>query len=123
MFLEAKVGNMDMGVFIVLVIAGVFIAALLVVGILKLVQILIKQSKRNKRSKKRVASSNAIEIFGGLENIVSTERQLNRIMVKVVDKKLVNFEALKEMNVGTQITGNIIKCSNEQLAEALENVK
>ena len=121
MFLEAEVGNMKMSVFIVLVIAGVFISALLVVGIIKLVQILIKQVKRNKRSKGRIPSNDAIGIFGGADNILSTERQLNRISVKVVDKRKVNFEALKEMNVGAQITGNIIKCSSEHLAEALED--
>ena len=103
---------------------GLFILSLLVVGILKLIQIIKKQVKRNKRSKnKKMPSNEAIEIFGGLDNIVHTERQLNRILVKVVDKKLVNFEMLKAMNVGTQITGNIIKCSSESLADALEKVK
>ena len=83
-----------------------------------------KQIKRNKRaSNKKVDSSASVEIFGGLDNIIETQRQLNRILVKVVNKKLVNFEVLKEMNVGTQITGNIIKCSSSELADSLENIK
>lgn len=115
---------LDPAVIVVLSIMGLFILSLLVVGILKLIQIIKKQVKRNKRSKnKKMPSNEAIEIFGGLDNIVHTERQLNRILVKVVDKKLVNFEMLKAMNVGTQITGNIIKCSSESLADALEKVK
>lgn len=123
MFLDAKVGNLDIEVFITLVIVGLFIFCLLSIGIYKLIQIIVRQVKRNKRAKGIVPFSDALEIFGGADNIVSTERQLNRIMVKVIDKKLVNFEALKEMNVGTQITGNIIKCSNEELAKALEHIK
>ena len=115
---------LDPTVVVVLVIFGTFILSLLVVGIIKFIQVVRKQLKRNKRSKnKSMPSDEAIEIFGGLDNIVHTERQLNRILVKVVDKKLVNFDMLKAMNIGTQITGNIIKCSSEKLAIALEKVK
>ena len=122
MFILGKA--LDPSVIVVLSIAAIFILALLVVGILKLIQIFKKQHQRNKRSKNRKMESNqAIEIFGGIDNIVETQRQLNRILVKVVDKKLVKFDILKAMNVGTQITGNIIKCSSEELAIALEKVK
>ncbi|MBR2892039.1 MAG: hypothetical protein IKC22_06690 [Bacilli bacterium] len=121
MFLSNKI---DLPVLITLIIIGMFILALLGVGILKLIQIIRKQIKRNKRaSNKKVDSSASVEIFGGLDNIIETQRQLNRILVKVVNKKLVNFEVLKEMNVGTQITGNIIKCSSSELADSLENIK
>ena len=121
MFLSNKI---DLPVLITLIIIGMFILALLGVGILKLIQIIRKQIKRNKRaSNKKVDSSASVEIFGGLDNIIETQRQLNRILVKVANKKLVNFEVLKEMNVGTQITGNIIKCSSSELADSLENIK
>lgn len=121
MFLSEKIG---LPVLITLIMIAFFIAALLGVGILKLIQVTRKQLKRNKKAKARKMDSNeSIQIFGGLDNIIETERQLNRILVKVKDKKLVQLDVLKAMNVGTQITGNIIKCSSLELAEALENIK
>lgn len=114
---------MTLEVYLALVAIGVFIAALLGVGIWKFIVVCKKQRKRNKRSKGDVLQNEALLIFGGIENIIETSRQLNRILVKVRDKALVQFDVLKAMNVGTQITGNIIKCSSEKLAIALENVK
>ena len=114
---------MTLEVYLALVAVGVFIAALLGVGIWKFIVICKKQRKRNQRSKGTVLQNEALLIFGGIENIIETSRQLNRILVKVRDKALVQFDVLKAMNVGTQITGNIIKCSSEKLAIALENVK
>ena len=114
---------MTLEVYLALVAVGVFISALLGVGIWKFIVICKKQRKRNQRSKGAVLQNEALLIFGGIENIIETSRQLNRILVKVRDKALVQFDVLKAMNVGTQITGNIIKCSSEKLAIALENVK
>ena len=114
---------MTLEVYLALVAVGVFIAALLGVGIWKFIVICNKQRKRNQRSKGAVLQNEALLIFGGIENIIETSRQLNRILVKVRDKALVQFDVLKAMNIGTQITGNIIKCSSEKLAIALENVK
>lgn len=114
---------MTLEVYLALVAIGVFIAALLGVGIWKFIVVCKKQRKRNKKSKGAVLQNEALLIFGGIENIIETSRQLNRILVKVRDKALVQFDVLKAMNVGTQITGNIIKCSSEKLAIALENVK
>ncbi len=116
--------GMTIPVIVALAVVGIFILALIVVGSLKLIQVTIKQIKRNKKAKNRKVDANdAALIFGGLDNILETERQLNRILVKVKDKKLVQFEILKAKNIGTQITGNIIKCSSFELAEALEKVK
>jgi preprotein translocase subunit YajC len=114
---------MSLEVYITLVCVGLFIAALLGVGIWKFIVVCKKQHKRNKKSKTSVEQNDAVLIFGGYENILETSRQLNRILVKVQNKALVQFDVLKAMNVGTQITGNIIKCSSEKLAIALENVK
>jgi preprotein translocase subunit YajC len=114
---------MTLEVYLALVAVGVFIAALLGVGIWKFIVVCKKQRQRNKRSKGAVEQNEAVLIFGGLENIIETSRQLNRILVKVHKKALVLFDVLKAMNIGTQITGNIIKCSSEKLAIALENVK
>ncbi len=114
---------MTLEVYLALVAIGVFIAALLGVGIWKFIIVCKKQRKRNKKSKGAVEQNEAVLIFGGIENIIETSRQLNRILVKVHNKALVQFDVLKAMNIGTQITGNIIKCSSEKLAIALENVK
>ena len=114
---------MTFEVYLALSAVGVFIGALLIVGIWKFIIVCKKQVKRNKKSKGSVEQNEAVLIFGGLENIIETSRQLNRILVKVHNKALVKFDILKAMNVGTQITGNIIKCSSEKLAIALENVK
>lgn len=114
---------MTLEVYLALVAVGVFIAALLGVGIWKFIVVCKRQRKRNKKSKGAVEQNEAVLIFGGIENIIETSRQLNRILVKVHNKALVQFDVLKAMNIGTQITGNIIKCSSEKLAIALENVK
>ena len=114
---------MTLEVYVALVAIGVFVAALLGVGIWKFIVVCKRQRKRNKKSKGAVEQNEALLIFGGLENIIETSRQLNRILVKVHNKALVQFDVLKAMNIGTQITGNIIKCSSEKLAIALENVK
>ena len=114
---------MTLEVYLALVAVGVFIAALLGVGIWKFIVVCKKQRKRNKRLKGAVEQNDAVLISGGIENIIETSRQLNRILVKVHNKALVQFDVLKAMNIGTQITGNIIKCSSEKLAIALENVK
>lgn len=114
---------MTLEVYLALVAVGVFIAALLCVGIWKFIVVCKRQRKRNKKSKGAVEQNEAVLIFGGYENILETSRQLNRILVKVQNKALVQFDVLKAMNVGTQITGNIIKCSSEKLAIALEDVK
>ena len=114
---------MTLEVYLALVAVGVFIAALLGVGIWKFIVVCKKQVKRNRKSKGGVLQNEAVLIFGGIENIIETSRQLNRILVKVHNKALVQFDVLKAMNIGTQITGNIIKCSSEKLAIALENVK
>lgn len=114
---------MTLEVYLALVAVGVFIAALLGVGIWKFIVVCKRQRKRSKKSKGAVEQNEAVLIFGGIENIIETSRQLNRILVKVHNKALVQFDVLKAMNIGTQITGNIIKCSSEKLAIALENVK
>jgi phosphotransferase system IIB component len=64
-----------------------------------------------------------LPIFGGLDNIKRIERQLNRVLVEVIDMSSVNIEDLKALNVGTQITGNIIKCSSKEMADELEKYK
>lgn len=105
-----------------IVIIGIFILSLLVVGILKFIQIVRKQVKRNKKSKK-VDQNELLDLFGGKENIVDINIKLNTVSIKVIDKTKVKFDDLKALNIGCQIIGNIIKCSSNYLAEGLKDVK
>ena len=121
-FLEkAAVGIENPEVIVILTIFGVFIGSILLVLLVKFILVVIKQIKRNKQFKH--VNATYLPIFGGLENIKNIERQLNRVLVEVIDMSLVNMEDLKVLNVGTQITGNIIKCSSKEMAEELEKYK
>ncbi len=106
---------------VILIICAVFIGSLLTVAIIKFVQVCIRQAKRNKKVTKMDVTF--LPIFGGVDNIVSTSRSLNRITIEVVDKKLVDFDTLKNLQVGVLVTGNIIKCSSDAIANELENIK
>ncbi len=119
-FLENK-GINNPEVIVVLAILGVFIGTILLVLLTKFVLVVIKQIKMNKKHKNIEATF--LPIFGGLDNIKTIERQLNRVLVEVIDLTLVDMEALKNLNVGTQITGNIIKCSSKEMADELEKHK
>lgn len=120
-FLE-KSGINNPEVIVVLSILGVFIGAILLVLIIKFILTIKKQLKINKKFK-NVQPSVYLPIFGGLENIERVERQLNRILVEVKDISLVNINDLQSLNVGTQITGNIVKCSSKEMADELEKYK
>lgn len=121
-FLEkAGPGINNPEVVVTLTILGVFIGAILLVLIIKFILVVKKQIKTNKK----IAGVEAtyLPIFGGLDNITRIERQLNRILVEVADMSLVNLDDLKALNVGTQITGNVIKCSSKEMADELEKYK
>ena len=121
-FLEkAEVGIDNLEVIITLTIFGVFIGTILLVLLVKFVLVVRKQVKMNKKFKN--VNATYLPIFGGLDNIKRIERQLNRVLVEVIDMSSVNIEDLKALNVGTQITGNIIKCSSKEMADELEKYK
>lgn len=120
MFLENS--KISIGAYVGIVIIGIFILCILIIGIIKVIQIVRKQIKRNKKSQVKDASD-TLQIFGGEENIESIDVQLNRVSIKVKDKSQVSLDVLKAMNVGCQITGNIIKVSSKEIAESLENYK
>ena len=121
-FLEkVEVGIDNLEVIITLTIFGVFIGTILLVLLVKFVLVVIKQIKMNKKFKN--VNATYLPIFGGLDNIKRIERQLNRVLVEVIDMSSVNIEDLKALNVGTQITGNIIKCSSKEMADELEKYK
>ncbi len=121
-FLEkAEVGINNLEVIITLTIFGVFIGAILLVLLVKFILVVRKQIKTNKKFKN--VNATYLPIFGGLDNIKRIERQLNRVLVEVIDMSVVKIEDLKTLNVGTQITGNVIKCSSKEMADELEKYK
>lgn len=119
-FLE-KAGTINPEVYVVLVILGVFIGSILLVLIFKFIKTVIKQVKMNKKYKN--VNATYLPIFGGIENVERIERQLNRVLVEVKDITKVSIEDLQGLNVGTQITGNVIKCSSKEMADELEKYK
>lgn len=119
-FLE-KSGITNPDVIVTLSIIGVFIGAILIVLIVKFVLVVKKQVKMNKKYKNVQATY--VPIFGGIDNIKRIERQLNRVLVEVEDLSLVQIDTLKTLNVGTQITGNVVKCSSKEMADELEKYK
>jgi phosphotransferase system IIB component len=121
-FLEkAEVGIDNLEVIITLTVLGVFIGSILLVLLVKFILVVRKQIKMNKKFKH--VNATYLPIFGGLDNIKRIDRQLNRVLVEVIDVSLVNIEELKVLNVGTQITGNVIKCSSKEMADELEKYK
>ena len=106
-----------------LIILSIFIASIIIVGIIKIISVAVKLRKAKKKlaTSKKDMVSYYTDLFGGTDNIVKTERSLNRIMVEVIDRSKVDLEKLKELNIGTQITGNVIKCSSSEMADSLEN--
>lgn len=119
-FLE-KAGIENPEVIVVLTILGVFIGTILLVLLVKFIQTVIKQVKMNKKYKN--VSATYLPIFGGIDNISRIERQLNRVLVEVKDIDKVSIADLQGLNVGTQITGNVIKCSSKEMADELEKYK
>ena len=119
-FLE-KAGIHNPEVIVVLTILAIFIGSILIILIVKFILTIIKQVKMNKKHKNIQATY--VPIFGGIENIERIERQLNRVLVEVKDITQVSIEDLKALNVGTQITGNVIKCSSKEMADELEQYK
>lgn len=113
--------DMELDTLVVLIIFAVLIGCLVIVGVFKFIQVSVRLAKRSKQAGE--IKCDYTPIFGGIDNIVKTERSLNRIMVEVVDREKVDLEQLKELKVGVQITGNVIKCSSSEMAESLENIK
>lgn len=113
--------GLPLNVLVMVVILGVFAGAIALVAILQFIKIIIKHRKKVKGVK--YTQIDYLGIFGGIDNIVKVEPNLNRTLIEVRDKKQVNIEFLKQLNIGTQITGNVYKCSSPEMAQALENIK
>ncbi|MBQ8293712.1 MAG: hypothetical protein IJX78_07935 [Bacilli bacterium] len=117
-----KSGITNPEVIVTLTILGIFIGTILMVLIVKFILVCKKQIKVNKKLK-GIKTEIYVPIFGGADNIVRVEVQLNRVLIEVKDTALVNISDLQALNVGTQITGNIVKCSSKEMADELSQYK
>ena len=88
---------------------GWIIAVALVVVIAVVVVIILVKGRKTKKPVPQIAEkSKWVEALGGAENIVSSEAYGSRLAVSLVDKSLMNKEALKELGVT-----NFIEMSNK----------
>ena len=76
-----------------LIIISIFIGAIIIVGIIKIISVAVKLRKAKKKKNQKDASEYAA-LFGGANNIIKTERSLNRILVEVIDRSKVDLEQL-----------------------------
>ncbi len=88
---------------------GWIIAVALVVVIAVVVVIILVTGRKTKKPVPQIAEkSKWVEALGGAENIISSEAYGSRLAVSLVDKTLMNKEALKELGVT-----NFIEMSNK----------
>ncbi len=88
---------------------GWIIAVALVEIIAVVVVIILVKGRKTKKPVPQIAEkSKWVEALGGAENIVSSEAYGSRLAVSLVDKSLMNKEALKELGVT-----NFIEMSNK----------
>ena len=88
---------------------GIWIAVGLVVVIAIVVVLILVLGRKTKKAVPQIAEkSKWVEALGGSENIVSSEAYGSRLAISLVDKSLMNKEALKELGVT-----NFIEMSNK----------
>ena len=88
--------------------AWIIAVALVVVIAIVIVLILVLGRKTKKAVPQIAEKSKWVEALGGAENIVSSEAYGSRLAVSLVDKSLMNKDALKELGVT-----NFIEMSNK----------
>ena len=96
-----------------------FLIPVVTLALVVFVKMLIKAIKNNHRIKKEEivdVQTKYLSLFGE-DNIISVSKNMTRVSVEVKDLDKVNFDGLKNLNVGILITGNVIKCSSKEFAE------
>ena len=88
---------------------GIWIAVGLVVVIAIVIVLILVLGRKTKKAVPQIAEkSKWVEALGGSENIVSSEAYGSRLAISLVDKSLMNKEALKELGAT-----NFIEMSNK----------
>ena len=109
-----------------IIAVGLFTLPTVTLLIVVLVKMLIKHFKRVKKDKKANKSSDVklkyLAPFGA-NNIVSISVDMTRVTVEVTDISKVSIDGLRELGVGVLISGNVIKCSSAEFANAVSEKK
>lgn len=102
-----------------------FLCVFVPVIILLIVVIIMKCSKAIKKgqSKKAHAGLDYEAYFGGADNIENIEVKMSRVNVTVKDLEQVDFDKLKELNMGVLVVGNVVKCASAEFAALVEENK
>ena len=114
MFLSST--NNEALALILLAICVLPIAALIVYSLVRSILNKKKQGEEQQKiinGQEKDLEQRAIfyEAFGGEDNVISIENEMNRIIVGVEDITLVNAERLKELGAtGVLLAGNTVKC-------------
>ena len=85
-----------------------------------LIKKIVKEANRAKKAKQNVGF-NYETYFGGSENILNVEIKMSRVNVTVKDVDKVDFNKLKEFNMGVLVVGNVVKCASADFVAAVES--
>lgn len=87
------------------------------------VVVFIIRIKNYTKSVKRNNRNSGIDYeayFGGSDNIANIEIKMSRVNVTVNDLEKVDFDKLKEQNMGVLVVGNVIKCASAEFVSIVE---
>lgn len=91
------------------------VVPVIILAIVVLVKMIIKSKKRSKLVEE-AASSDYEDLFGGHANIKDIQVNMSRVIVEVKNLDLVKLDDLKAKNMGVLISGNVVKCANQDFA-------
>ena len=81
---------------------------------------IIKEVKRNRKLHTTIGFDYEV-YFGGSENIENIEIKMSRVNVTVKDIDKVDFDKLKDLNMGILVVGNVVKCASAEFVSLVEN--
>ncbi|MGM9899167.1 MAG: hypothetical protein ACI32E_01145 [Bacilli bacterium] len=112
-------GNVELfPLFIALFVMIIPIFILLIIVLIKFIAKNINRKKSVKESNEDIINKYLAPF--GEDNIVSLSVNMRRVNVEVKDINKINIEGLKNLGVGILISGNIVKCSSIEFAQAVE---
>lgn len=85
-----------------------------------LIKKIVKSVKRSRDFKKNAGFDYEV-YFGGSENIENVEIKMSRVNVTVKELEKVDFDKLKELNMGILVVGNVVKCASAEFVAAVES--
>lgn len=91
-----------------------------VLGIIVIVKKITKYAKKNQTIRQN-ANLDYESWFGGKSNILALEVKMSRVNVTVEDLAKVDFEQIKQLNMGVLVVENVIKCASAEFVQMIEN--